>query len=153
MIQIIPPERLEEVQRALREAAPPPARVVNVENTLHLHEPEVLEFRGLRWNVEPISAPEGLKLMMLAQAVEQAGSGGAHTLHRAFLAAADFMWLLVKRPGPLRRLVWRWTRNPLRRANMVEVGQLLAFFARLQTRSSVRFRFQEDGSPTATIRN
>lgn len=151
MIQLIPPERFNEVQRAMRDEAPPPPRVVNVENALHLHEPEVLEFRGLCWPVEPISGPEGLKLMALADALEAARQSGAGALLVMHAKITDFMWRLVKRPNLLRRLFP--ARNPLRRATMLEVAHLLNFFARLQMTSSVRYRFQRDGSPTATTRN
>lgn len=149
---IVPASRFEQVAAAIAASAPPPPAAVNVLNALHLHEPEILEFRGLRWKVEPISAPEGLRLMELSGAVHAAqAAGDLAGLRAAHAAAVTFMWRLVKRPR-----WWRlgWSRNPLRRANMMEVGHLLHFFAQLQTTSGVRFRFMKvDASPTSTIRN
>lgn len=129
----------------------------NGENAIHLSEPEVLEFRGLRYHVPPVSFPAGLHLGHLAAQVDAAVEAGEDAQLRAFYELADYAWSLIwPKPTGWRRFVALFHRrpaNPFRQANQKEILAVLRFFARLQTTSSVRFRFQQDGSPGPTSYN
>ena len=157
------PERHAEVMQLLetyRKERDRPTGTLNVANALHFSDPEILEYRGKSYPIEPISATDGLRLMQLGAEIE-AASANPGTGPKALGQFVSLYRKLVRtigrlaRPSGWRGVAWRLRPNPFRHATMGEVKEILTFFGRCQTRSSVRYRTQEESGdrPPSTSRN
>lgn len=126
----------------------PPA--ANLLNALHLTEPETLRFRGREFRVAPISGLDGYRLMALAASFEaaQERDDPGQTRQR-FRALLRELGRLARPPG-WRGWLARLRPDPFRRANFREVQELMGFFGRCQTTSSVWYRFRKTEEPPPT---
>lgn len=128
-----------------RERAARPPAFANVENALHMAEPETLEYRGRRFRVPPVSAIGGLRLFSALERLHQAANEDAPppVLFAAYRGVLEEMRRLARPPG-WRGWLWDLRPNPFRRATPAEIRELANFFKRYPTRSRVRYRWQQD---------
>lgn len=137
-IQLIPPERFDEVQAALRaetEAQAP--EMANVAAVASLSEVDLLEYRGRVLLVRPVSYLHGVKLQEIEQRLQKLAGTAETTLSevRSLLEEAIALFGEIVRPGGIRGWFFR---NPFRGATEAEIGALHAFFSACRMRSSVR---------------
>lgn len=143
MIQILPPERFEQVQAALREelaaqraSAPEPVNEAHARSLYAGHE---VPFRDTAYHVPPLSWEDGMRMgdlsVRIDEAVKQAREHGCRRPYRkAMKAMLRFMWSRTAPPG-WRRLVRRFQPNPFMRAGPEEIKELARGFERRLTSS------------------
>lgn len=103
-----------------------------------------LPYRGVMYELRPVSFPDGLRLLEARNAIEEAGAGSDAASVKAIGSALRTVVGMTRRylrpRGRLRGLRWRLrlSRNPFRRATESEVGEILGFFLASRMMSRAR---------------
>jgi hypothetical protein len=114
----------------------PEPRAANVQAVRELESPPPLPFRGRMYRTRPVSFDDGLLLLEMGEAAteEVGGRGRASHYRREIRRAMQHCWRIMQ-PRWARYGLWRLRPNPLLRASLPEVRDILAFFGQLQTTS------------------
>lgn len=158
MIQITPRARIEEYARAeyqrhFKAIGREPAKPVGFGPVMGLLEDELLAYRGRIYRSPPTPYADAMRLYELADTMSgiarTASTAGEQLRAIAGLQreAVRLFWRLV-RPADWRRWIpKRLLPNPFRHASPGEVDELLVFFYRRQTTSSVQYRGRVKAAP------
>lgn len=145
MINQIPQDRLERVQRELMASAPRAQEPVNVQPLMQLGEDQLLEFNGQLLRIPPVPFRAGLRLNELWLRVQTAEQGertgdAAAACARIIAELVRLMGSLARPTGAVRPLLWRlgYRPNPFSLATEMEVGALVDFFVMCRTKPTVR---------------
>jgi hypothetical protein len=159
MIIPTPPERIEQIQEALRTrvaattAAKAERSIANEAPVRAVGEGDLIEFpkdSGRWFVVPPVSYPDALVIQRLVRdekslraEIRDRGEMGNTAMARLLELHEETTTMLRKLVRPVRfwdRVMWRLSpRNPFRFLTTMEVGQLLLFFYGLTMRSRVLF--------------
>lgn len=120
---------------------PRPPRPLNTAGVVWLVDPMRVPFRGRMYEIPPLPYKAGIQVMQVQdQLAALRSEGGEDRLARLEKWASDAAALIYANVKPQRGR-WRWSlrlhRNPFRKANFRELGELLGFLLRSQTTTSV----------------
>jgi hypothetical protein len=139
----------EQYKRAFPKREGPAPRPRNAASTLIALGAERLAFafRGVAYELRPVSFEDGLRLAEVRAALDAAADDNRLTPEVAREASRGLRYVVSLAPKYLRPLRWmrrlfwalRLRRNPYRGATAREVGELLGFFLGCRTMSRARF--------------
>lgn len=124
----------------------PQPEPLNVQPTLELGGSMELTFRGVSYIVPPVPFKAGIELSALWTRLENLDGKDPGELAEILTRLVKLFRTLVRPRGMLRRLFWRFTRNPFASASPREVGQLVGFFSVCRALSGVSLSSKEGAS-------